>query len=293
MSALRLEAPAKLNLSLAVTGRRPDGLHQLAGALALLDLADDLLLAPGGSGLRVETLDAVPSDPPVPLSPDRNLAWAGLAAALDGEPVDACLTLAKRVPVAAGLGGGSSDAAAAWRLGRRWMGVADEARGTDLERLALIGADVPFFAARLPIAWVTGIGERIAPLDFAIGSREVLLAHPPFSLATAEVFAALREADWSGSSGQPTAKLGRNDLLAPACRLRPELNDLFRLVVSAGGEPHLTGSGPTTFVLSEDPDRIDAIARRLLRAGLRVTRTRLRTEAASIEVMGDAEEAGA
>jgi len=291
MSALRLEAPAKLNLSLAVTGRRPDGLHQLAGAWALLDLADSLLLAPGGSGLRVEIPDAAPSDPPVPVSPDRNLAWAGLVAALDGEPVDACLTLAKRVPVAAGLGGGSSDAAAAWRLGRGWIGVEDEASAADLARLALIGADVPFFAARLPIAWVTGTGERVAPLDFAIAGREVLLAHPPFSLATAEVFAALREAEWSGSAGQPTAKLGRNDLLAPACRLRPELDDLFRLVVSAGGEPHLTGSGPTTFVLSDDPDRIEAIARRLLGAGVRVTRTRLRTEAASIEVMGDEEEA--
>jgi 4-diphosphocytidyl-2-C-methyl-D-erythritol kinase len=291
MTALRLEAPAKLNLSLAVTGRRPDGLHQLAGAWALLDLADDLLLAPGGSGLRVETPDAAPSDPPIPVSANRNLAWAGLVAALDGEPVDACLTLAKRVPVAAGLGGGSSDAAAGWRLGRRWSGVADDARAADLARLALIGADVPFFAARLPIAWVTGFGELVAPLDVAIAAPDVLLAHPPFNLATAEVFAELREADWSGSVGQPTAALGRNDLLAAASRLRPELDDLFRLVVSAGGEPHLTGSGPTTFVLSDDPDRIDAIARRLLRAGVRVTRTRLRTEAASIEVISDEEEA--
>jgi 4-diphosphocytidyl-2-C-methyl-D-erythritol kinase len=292
MTSLRLEAPAKLNLSLAVTGRRSNGLHELAGAWALVDLADDLLLAPGGTGLRVETPDAAPTDPPLPVSPDRNLAWAGLVAGLGREPVDACLTLAKRIPVAAGLGGGSSDAAAAWRLGRQWIGADDDAEPDDLRRLALIGADVPFFAACRALAWVTGIGEQVANLGSATG-REVLLARPAFSLITAEVFASLREADWSGSAAEPSAQVGRNDLLAAARRLRPELDDLFRLVVAAGGEPHLTGSGPTTFVLSDDPDRIEAIARRLMRAGVRVTRTRLRTEAASIEVMGDEEEAEA
>jgi 4-diphosphocytidyl-2C-methyl-D-erythritol kinase len=121
----------------------------------------------------------------------------------------------------------------------------------------------------------------------------VVLAHPAFSLVTAEVYAALRESDWSGSAAEPSAQLGRNDLLSAARRLRPELDDLFRLVVAAGGEPHLTGSGPTTFVLSDDPDRVSAVAGRLRRAGVRVTRSRLRWEAASIEEMGDEEEAEA
>jgi 4-diphosphocytidyl-2-C-methyl-D-erythritol kinase len=293
MTSLRIEAPAKLNLSLAVTGRRSNGLHELAGAWALVDLADDLLLAPGGTGLRVETPDAAPSDPPLPVSPDRNLAWPGLVAGLGREPVDVCLTLAKRIPVAAGLGGGSSDAAAAWRLGRRWIGADDDAKPDELRRLALIGADVPFFAARRALAWVTGIGEQVANLDGATAGREVLLAHPAFGLITAEVFASLRKADWSGSAAEPSAQVGRNDLLAAARRLRPELDDLFRLVVAAGGEPHLSGSGPTSFVLSDDPDRIEAIAGRLMRAGVRVTRTRLRTEAASIEAMGEEQEAEA
>jgi len=287
VTALRLEAPAKLNLSLSVTGRRGDGLHELAGAWVLLELADDLLLAPGGSGLRVEQAGAAPHGAEVPVSPARNLAWRGLVEGLGGEPADAYLSLAKRIPAAAGLGGGSSDAAAAWRLGRRWAGAGEMADPGVLRRLARVGADVPFFAARVPVAWVTGVGEEVLPLEALPVDREVLLAHPAFSLSTAAVFGALRREDWSADARQPGAELGRNDLLAGVRRLRPEIDELFRFVVAAGGEPYLTGSGPTAFVLSDDPQRIEAIARRLRRAGVRVTRTRLRAEAASIEAMGD------
>jgi len=76
---------------------------------------------------------------------------------------------------------------------------------------------------------------------------------------------------------------GRNDLEAAARRLRPELDDVDRLVAAAGGEPHLTGSGPTVFVLTDDPERANGVAARLRRAGLATTRTRLRPEPASIE----------
>ena len=101
VTALRLEAPAKLNLSLSVTGRRGDGLHELAGAWVLLELADDLLLAPGGSGLRVEWAGAASHGAEVPVSAAQNLAWRGLVAGLGGEPADAYLSLAKRIPAAA------------------------------------------------------------------------------------------------------------------------------------------------------------------------------------------------
>ena len=114
MTPLRLDAPAKLNLSLRVVGRRADGLHELESRLVLLEMADRLLLMPGCSGLRVEG-----ATPDVPIEPSRNLAWRGLVAGFGEEPQLACLTLEKRVPSAAGLGGGSSDAAAGWRLGRR------------------------------------------------------------------------------------------------------------------------------------------------------------------------------
>jgi 4-diphosphocytidyl-2-C-methyl-D-erythritol kinase len=278
MTPLRLDAPAKLNLSLAVVGRRPDGFHLLVSDLVLLELADRLLLMPGCSGLRVEA----PPGEEIPLGPGDNLAWRGLVAGLGSEPELACLTLEKQIPAAAGLGGGSSDAAAAWRLGRRFRGADERATTDELAALALIGADVPFFASRLAVARVEGIGERVSPLPPPAGGEHVVLVHPPIGLATAAVFAELRASDLRGSA-EPEP--GRNDLLAPARRLRPELDDLFRLVAAAGATPQLTGSGPTIFARSDDPDRSVAVAASLRVADLRVTETRLRREAASIEAV--------
>jgi 4-diphosphocytidyl-2-C-methyl-D-erythritol kinase len=267
-TALRLEAPAKLNLSLTVVGRREDGYHLLDTRLVLLELADGLLMLPGCSGLRVEGDggSALPLD-------DRNLAWRGLVVGLGAEPDLACLALDKRIPVAAGLGGGSSDAAAARRLGRVWRGLpegaADEA---DMEGLTVIGADVPFFAACVAAARVTGIGEHVESED--VERAHVVLAHPASGLSTAAVFDELRPDEWG------TAE---NDLLAPALRLRPELDGLLALVARAGGTPRLTGSGPTVFTLTADPERAAAVAGRLRDAGVRVTLTRTRDAAASIE----------
>ena len=264
---LRIDAPAKLNLSLRVVGRRADGHHELDSLFVLLDLADRLLLMPGCSGLRVEG-DA---DGAVPLGSD-NLAWRGLVAGLAGAPDLCCLALEKCIPAAAGLGGGSSDAAAAWRLGRAWDAKPDIASSTDLLALASIGADVPFFAAATAAARVTGIGERVAGVP-AI-EREVVLVHPPFGLSTAAIFAELRPEEWGRRE---------NDLLSPAFRLRPELEDLFATVTAAGGEPHLTGSGPTIFSLTDDPQRAAALAHGLRDRGLRTTHTRTRTTPPSID----------
>ncbi|MBA2263778.1 MAG: 4-(cytidine 5'-diphospho)-2-C-methyl-D-erythritol kinase [Chloroflexi bacterium] len=268
---LRIDAPAKLNLSLRVVGRRDDGLHLLDTEIVLLELADRLLLQPGSSGLRVT--GELSADVPVDA---RNLAWRGLLAGLEREPDLACLTLEKRIPSASGLGGGSSDAAAAWRLGRAWRKMADRATADDLVALSLIGADVPFFAARQPAARVGGIGERI--LARPAVERHVVLVHPPFGLSTAAVFAELRPDEW---------ERGENDLLAPARRLRPELDDLFALVVAAGGEPRLTGSGPTIFSLGDDPDRAASVAQGLARGGVRATISRTRTSPTSIEYIDE------
>ncbi|MDQ3690118.1 MAG: 4-(cytidine 5'-diphospho)-2-C-methyl-D-erythritol kinase [Chloroflexota bacterium] len=265
--ALRLEAPAKLNLSLSVVGRRPDGHHLLDSVFVLLELADRLLLMPGSSGLRIDGDEAAG----MPLGAE-NLAWRGLRAGMRGDPDLACLTLEKRVPSSAGLGGGSSDAAAAWRLGRAWRGIEDAASPDDLVELASIGADVPFFAAGVAAARVTGIGERVESM--AAEARHVVLVSPPFGLSTAAIFAVLRPDEWGRQE---------NDLLAPALRLRPELADLLAAVKRAGGEPRLTGSGPTLFSLTSDTDRAASVADRLTEAGLRVTVTRTRHAAASIE----------
>ncbi|MGH2356768.1 MAG: 4-(cytidine 5'-diphospho)-2-C-methyl-D-erythritol kinase [Candidatus Limnocylindria bacterium] len=288
-TSLRLDAPAKLNLSLAVTRRRPDGFHELTSVMVLLELADRLLLMSGCSGLRLEgRTDDVPTEP------DRNLAWRGLLAGLGGEPDLACLTVDKRVPAAAGLGGGSSDAAAAWRLGRRWSdpGGDDHATTEELAHLLQVGADVPFFAAAVSAARVTGIGELVEPIPAADPPQHVVLAHPTFGLSTAAVFAELRRNEWSAADTADAARAavlgpGRNDLLPAALRLRPELETLMALVTAAGGEPHMTGSGPTLFVATDDPERAAAIAGRLKRGGVRTTRTRTRETAASIEALAE------
>jgi 4-diphosphocytidyl-2-C-methyl-D-erythritol kinase len=274
LTALSLEAPAKLNLSLRVVGRRADGFHLLETEMVLLELADRLLLLPGATGLRVEA----PLEDEI--SVDRgNLAWRGLVAGLGGEPELACLTLEKRIPAAAGLGGGSSDAAAAWRLGRRVAGVSEPATADELAGLALIGADVPFFAARVAAARVTGIGEVVFPQGAPLDGYAVLVL-PPFRLSTAAVFAELRPSDL-GSDPQG------NDLLAPALRLRPGLDDVLRQVAEAGGEARLTGSGSTVFTLTADPERADTVAERLRADGLRVLSTQLRRAPAEIIELGE------
>lgn len=271
---LRLEAPAKLNLSLRVVGRRDDGMHLLESELVLLDLADRLLLMPGCSGLRIEGegADSLPLD-------ERNLALRGLRAGLGAEPQLACLALEKRIPAAAGLGGGSSDAAAAWRLGRAWGGEDRPATPGELSALGALGADVPFFAARVAAGRVTGIGEVVERRPAV--DRHVVLVHPPFMLATRDVFAELRPSDWGTL---------QNDLLAPARRLRPDLDGLFDLVRAAGGEPCLTGSGPTIFITTDDEERASAVGRGLAEDGLRVTITRTRSRPAQIEPIDTEEE---
>lgn len=272
---ISLEAPAKLNLSLRVVGRRADGYHLLESEMVLLELADRLLLLPGATGLRVE----VAPGEEVPL--DRgNLAWRGLLAGLGAEPELICLALEKRVPAAAGLGGGSSDAAAAWRLGRHAAGAAEAVTVGELEELALLGADVPFFAAQCAAARVSGIGERVEPLP-PPPATPTILVHAPFRLSTAAVFAELRPADLG--SDRPNG----NDLLAPALRLRPELSDLLGRVAEAGLRPRITGSGPTLFSLVDDPERSAAAAASLRAGGLRVTETRLRVEPARIVEIDD------
>jgi 4-diphosphocytidyl-2-C-methyl-D-erythritol kinase len=278
VTPLRLDAPAKLNLSLSITGRRPDGFHELASVFVLLELADRLLLMPGAPGLRIEGSHEIPPGA-------SNLAWRGLVAGLGDEPDASCLALEKAVPVAAGLGGGSSDAAAAWRLGRRWSGRPDARPSASL---AAIGADVPFFAAQLPAAYVTGIGERIEELSRAQRPPNVVLAIAPFGLSTAAVFAELQRSDWSAAPPR-SMEPGHNDLLAAARRLRPEIGDLMRLMRKAGAEPHLTGSGPTLFALTDDPQRGDSIRARLTAEGVRTIATRLRRLPASIEAIEEEE----
>jgi 4-diphosphocytidyl-2-C-methyl-D-erythritol kinase len=267
------EAPAKINLGLRIVGRRPDGYHELESLFLPLDLADHLTLEliPAAARevvLRLESADGVSADA-VPAD-DANLAVRAARAFLAEAGISAAveLRLTKRIPAAAGLGGGSSDGAAVLRmLDRAHPGAVAPGR---LARLALeLGADVPYFLDPRP-AWVTGIGERIEPLpDWP--ALAALLVNPGVPLSTAEVF---RAADALGPAGRgsgdrPTrsqclalarsaatagpddlAPLLGNDLEAAAVRLCPPVARLReRLLRLGAGAVGMSGSGPTLFGL--------------------------------------------
>lgn len=233
MDVVEIDAPAKLTLSLRVTGVRDDGYHLVDAEMASLDLVDTLVLGPGDDLVVEEAASGLP----VPAT-DDNLVRRALAAV--GRT--AAVHLTKRIPAGGGLGGGSSDAAAVLR----WAG-----RGDDVALAATLGADVPF-CLRGGRARVTGIGEVLEPLAPAV--RTVTLVVPPFGCATPAVYAA-----WDAMGG-PTAD-GPNDLEPAALRVEPRLAAFRDALGDATGEvPVLAGSGSTWFVpgAHPGPDRIVA-----------------------------------
>lgn len=279
-------APAKLNLTLAVIARRDDGYHALHSVFAPLGLADRLSLALAGGAhdtLHVTGVDAGP--------PADNLVLTAIAAARaavggswaggPGPAPGLAVRLDKRIPVAAGLGGGSSDAAAA-------IDGALEAWGAELEpgaRLHLaarIGSDVPFFLAG-GLALVEGRGEQVARLDGLHGNPGVLLVTPPVAVPTPDVFAAfdairshgdgatrmtsmhlaeelrakLSTADLVARAGAMTVA---NDLLPATAMVVPALVPFRRGLSRLLGRPvGLSGSGPTLWTLyASDVEAADA-----------------------------------
>jgi 4-diphosphocytidyl-2-C-methyl-D-erythritol kinase len=222
-------APAKLTVTLRVTGVREDGYHLLDAEMVTLDLHDLVTITPTGQGLSASG----PFAPGMPLD-HRNLVHR----ALELSQRTAAVHIDKQIPHGGGLGGGSADAAAVLR----WAGF------TDLERAARIGADVPFcmIGGR---ARVRGIGEVVDPLEDQ--PRQFTLVIPPFGVSTPEVYRA-----WDRLGG-PHAE-GLNDLEPAALAHEPRLvawRD--RIGELSGLTPTLAGSGSTWFV---EGQRVDALA---------------------------------
>ena len=221
MTTERLLAPAKLTLSLRVTGVRADGYHLIDAEMVTLDWYDELEVEPGGSGLSADG----PYAEGMPLD-ERNL----VAAALRHVGRDARIHLHKRLPHGGGLGGGSSDAAAVLR----WAGVTDPA---DAVRL---GADVAFCLVG-GRARVSGIGEVVEPLEFV--PLDVTLVVPPVHVSTPAVYRA-----WDDLGG-PRAE-GPNDLEPAALVVAPQLAAWRdRIAAASGATPVLAGSGASWFVV--------------------------------------------
>lgn len=271
-------APAKLNLTLAVVGRRADGFHDLHSVFVPLALHDVLTLAPSGAGGRSDTLHVSGLDPGAPAD---NLVLRAIAAARDaigagpGRPPTPSLAvrLDKRIPVAAGLGGGSSDAAAAFDGALEAWGAGD-ALDADrrLAAVATVGSDVPFFLGSVP-ALVEGRGDRVTPLKGVHGHPGILLVTPAVALRTADVFAAFDAVRGAGdgsvrmTSAHLAQELGNglsatdlmarsgvlaaaNDLLPAASLVTPGLVGVRRTLTRLLGHPiGLSGSGPTLWTL--------------------------------------------
>ena len=220
------DAPAKLTLSLRVTGVRHDGYHLLDAEMVTLEYGDRLEFEPG-DGLEVTG----PRAWGVPVS-HANLVRRALAAV--GRT--AHVRVEKHVPAGAGLGGGSADAAAVLR----WAGT------TDLELAARLGADVPFCVVG-GRARVTGIGDVVEPLPFEPRTFTLLL--PPFGTVTRGVYRV-----WDHLGGPTATEPGGNDLETAVLAMAPELARWRDELGEASGQtPRLAGSGSAWFVEGEFP----------------------------------------
>ena len=258
---IRVEAPAKLNLYLHVTGRRADGYHELDSLVTFTAFSDTLEIAPA------DVLTLTVTGPfACALDAGDNLAARSAAALAErlGRPADVRIALHKRIPVAAGLGGGSADAAAVLRgLARLWRLGPEHA--DDLRAIALgLGADVPV-CLHARATCMAGIGEALSPAP-RIPPCAVLLVNPGVPVPTGPVFAARRgpfsvpgrfqASPRDAASLADLLRTRRNDLEPPARARVPEIGHVLDRLGAAPGclLARMSGSGGTCFGLFEDED---------------------------------------
>jgi 4-diphosphocytidyl-2-C-methyl-D-erythritol kinase len=247
-------APAKINLTLRVLGRRADGYHELESLVAFADVADRLTLRPG------DTLALDISGPFAAASGDvsDNLvlkAVVALSQRVSGLRAGH-FELEKNIPVAAGIGGGSADAAAALRLLARANGIApDDARLREAARA--VGADVPVCLASKSCI-MRGVGEQLSPVD--LPAMAAVLVNPGVALSTRDVFAKFTGAQGRSTLGDvprdPKAlvtylETHDNDLAAPAIACAPVIETVLAELYDAPGSllARMSGSGATCFAL--------------------------------------------
>lgn len=267
-------APAKINLSLAVIGRRPDGYHELRGLMARLSWGDAVRMRLRSAasdkltfeGLREEELDSG-------FAGARNLALRAVAAfraAASWPSRGVAIHLVKRIPLGSGLGGGSSNAASVLMVLERAAGV----KGLGVERLgalaAALGGDVPFFLSPSPLQMAEGIGEVLSPFSGRLPGDRVLLVNPGRPMSTAAVFRRLGLTSGQSSSKSQDADaerstrfcglnmaLGQSGGVSPG--LAPPLGDKDLLTPSLGGDEVL--APPLGYEAGHDDRYWSALAR--------------------------------
>lgn len=253
-------APAKINLSLHVTGLRADGYHLLDSLVVFVDVGDQVAVAPANETRLTVTgpfAEGVPTD-------GRNLVVQ--AAALAGASLD--ITLDKHLPPSSGIGGGSADAAATLRAAAK-LGTSS----TDAEQALTLGADVPVCLVGKPVR-MRGIGDVLDPVS--LPALHMVLINPRVEVATPEVFKSLERKDnmpmpdllpqwpdtlalidWLGTQ--------RNDLQRPAVKLVPEIAAALTALALAPGAQmvRMSGSGATCYALFETRNAADIAAAQL------------------------------
>ncbi|WP_128892757.1 4-(cytidine 5'-diphospho)-2-C-methyl-D-erythritol kinase [Erythrobacter sp. HKB08] len=252
-------AYAKINLALHVRKRREDGYHELETVFAFVDQGD-VLTAKRAVMDEVRTVGEFPGGIDDPFD---NLVSRALAALPRADGLS--ITLEKNLPVAAGLGGGSADAGAVFRMVEQMSGLPDDWQA----RAARLGADVPACVESTTCVG-RGTGTELEPIESDLTGTHVLLVNPRVPLATGPVFKA-----WDGEdrgalpegSVREIALAGRNDLEQPAVGLCPEIADV--LVSLRGTDAFLvrmSGSGATCFALYDTADTADAARVQIARA---------------------------
>jgi 4-diphosphocytidyl-2-C-methyl-D-erythritol kinase len=263
MTSLRITAPAKLNLSLHITGKRPDGYHTLESLVAFTEFGDTLEIMPA------DTLTLAVTGPfadALHISDEQNLVMkaASMLRLRTGCTAGARLVLHKQIPVSAGLGGGSSDAAAALRgLYRFWRIDNDHDEGVLHHIARKIGSDVPACLVR-QTAWVRGAGEEVSPLT-SFPEASIVLVKPAEELLTADIYRSF-SGNFTPRGTMPNAlpdvnslvqaiQPKRNDLQSPAMTLLPIINDVLSAIGATRGclLARMSGSGPTCFGIYATP----------------------------------------
>ena len=247
---MRETAYAKINLALHVRRRREDGYHELETLFAFVDAGDTLTARTAAQDSLTVTGEFAPNlDDPFGNIVARALTKLPRADGL-------ALMLEKNLPVAAGLGGGSADAGAVFRMVRERYGLPDDWAA----RAARLGADVPACVESLACIG-RGTGTELSPVENDLAGTPVLLGNPRVPLATGPVYAAWDGEDRGALPDGPAsaiAREGRNDLEMPAIGLCPEIGEVLRLLEGTSAFlSRMSGSGATCFALFESDEARD------------------------------------
>ncbi|MDO8461412.1 MAG: 4-(cytidine 5'-diphospho)-2-C-methyl-D-erythritol kinase [Deltaproteobacteria bacterium] len=261
MKSLTLKAPAKINLRLKVLGKRSDGYHDLSMIMTRISLEDEITLE-----MIPEGIELVMDNAELPQGAE-NIVVRAAKSFFEATDIRSGVRigLKKKIPIAAGLGGGSSDAATVLKgLG---MLFKKSVEGESWQLLAKnLGADVPFFMAEGP-QWAEGIGERLSPID-PLPNLPMILVNPGFPVSTKEIFQSLNSPLTGGGkvaslprhfrSLQDLLPLLENDLEETVLRRHPVVGEIKKELLKRGAAASLmSGSGPTVFAVFRDKEGRD------------------------------------